>query len=86
MDNTVYKKTLKTKKIELINALNLLGNNITLRAKEKNNLINDLNKKVQDAFVDEEYKTKKNKDLNGLKSELNNILKDIDNIITNITT
>ncbi len=85
MDNTFYKKTLKAKKIELINALNLLGNNITARAREKNSLIGELNKKIQNVSADEQYKIKKNRELDSLKSELNNILKDIDSIITNIT-
>lgn len=85
MDNEFYKKTLKTKKIELIESLNTLGENITTKMKTKNNLINDLNKKVQNSSIDIEYKNKKNKDLDSLKSELNNILKDIDTIITNIT-
>ena len=85
MDNTFYKKTLKTKKIELIDALNMLGNNITSKIKEKNGLIKELNEKVKNVSVDEKYRIKKNKELDSLKSELNGILKDIDNIITNIT-
>ena len=85
MDNTFYKKTLKEKKIELIDALNLLGNNITAKVREKNSLIGELNKKIQNVSADEQYKIKKNRELDSLKSELNNILKDIDNIITNIT-
>lgn len=85
MDNTFYKKTLKAKKIELIDALNLLGNNITAKVREKNSLIGELNKKIQNVSADEQYKIKKNRELDSLKSELNNILKDIDNIITNIT-
>lgn len=85
MDNSNYKKTLKAKKIALIDALNLLGNNITAKIKEKNNTINKLNEKVENLFADEDYKIKKNKELDSLKLELNDILKDIDNIITNIT-
>ena len=85
MDNTFYKKTLKTKKIELIDALNTLGNNITSKIKEKNSLIKELNEKVKNVSIDEKYRIKKNKELDSLKSELNGILKDIDNIITNIT-
>ena len=85
MDNTVYRKALKVKKIELIEALNLLGNNVKSKVKEKNNTINKLNERVKNLFADEEYRNKKNKELDDLKLELNNILKDIDSIINNIT-
>jgi len=86
MDNTFYRDTLKAKKIKLIDALNVLGNNIALKIKEKNNVINALKQETKDASVDEKYKTDKNKELDNLKLELNNILKDIDNIINDVTT
>lgn len=86
MDNTFYRDTLKAKKIKLIDALNVLGNNIALKIKEKNNVINALKQETKDTSVDEKYKTDKNKELDNLKLELNNILKDIDNIINDVTT
>lgn len=87
MDNTAYKKTLKEKKIKLINALNVLGNNITSKLKAKNYTINDLNSKLSNTDLDyiAKYKSEKNKEFDVLKTELNDILKDVDKIIQNIT-
>ena len=63
-----------------------MGNNITNKLKEKNNIIKNINEKLNSNDLDyiAKYKTEKNKELDILKLELNNILKDIDNIITNI--
>lgn len=87
MDNVNYRNTLKNKKIELINYLDLLGKNITAKVKEKNKTIDDLNKKLQNTDLDyiAKYKNEKNKEFDLLKSELNSILADIDNIINDIT-
>lgn len=85
MDNENYKKILKEKKDDLINSLNLLDKNIRLKLEEKNNIIEELKKKNNNTLIEETYKIQKNKELDLLKLELNNILKDIDNIITNIT-
>lgn len=87
MDNANYSDTLKNKKIELINSLNLLGKTVTAKIKEKNKTIEDLNKKLQNTDLDyiAKYKSEKNKEFDSLKSELNSILADIDNIINDIT-
>lgn len=87
MDNTAYKKTLKEKKIKLINTLNVLGNNITSKLKAKNCTINELNAKLSNIDLDyiARYKSEKNKEFDNLKTELNDILQDVDKIIQNIT-
>lgn len=87
MDNGNQKDIINRKKNELIKSMNLLGNIIASKIKEKNNTIIGLNAKLENTDLDyiAKYKTKKNKEFDSLKSELNTILKDIDTIITNIT-
>lgn len=87
MDNTIYKNNLKTKKIKLIETLNLLGNNVAQKIKEKSKLIENLEINSKDIanLEIESYKKTKNKEFDDLKKELNSILNDVNNIITNVT-
>lgn len=79
MDEILYKSALKNKKNELINSLNLLGENISKKITEKNNIITALNKELSPKNSD------KTAELESFKEELNEILEDIDTIINNIT-
>lgn len=88
MDDANYKIILKDRKIQLINSLNLLGNTVKLKLKEKDDklaeLIKEKNRYVTSDNFDN-YKAAKNKELGGLKLELKNILQNIDSIVDNIT-
>lgn len=80
------KDVIKEKKATLINALDELSMNILNKLKSKNTEINNMqNYSVPDLDYIAKYKTEKNKEFDKLKSELNNIVNDIDNIIKNIT-
>ena len=60
--------------------------NILNKLKSKNAEINNMqNHSIPDLDYIAKYKTEKNKEFDKLKSELNNIVDDIDNIIKNIT-
>jgi hypothetical protein len=83
MENILYKSALKNKKNELINTLNLLADNISKKIIEKNNIIKALNKQIEENNPN--IFKEKNEELELLKSELENILNDIDTIIMNIT-
>ncbi len=77
---------IKEKKAILINALDELSMNILNKLKSKNAEINNMqNHSIPDLDYIAKYKTEKNKEFDKLKSELNNIVDDIDNIIKNIT-
>ena len=80
------KDIIKEKKATLINALDELSMNILNKLKSKNAEINNMqNHSIPDLDYIAKYKTEKNKEFDKLKSELNNIVDDIDNIIKNIT-
>lgn len=80
------KDIIKEKKATLINALDELSMNILNKLKSKNAEINNMqNHSIPDLDYIAKYKTEKNKEFDKLKSELNNIVNDIDNIIKNIT-
>lgn len=83
MDNILYKSALKNKKNELINALNLLAEDINKKIVEKNNIIKALNVKIEENSP--EKFIEKNKELDLLKQELNELLQEIDKIISSIT-
>ncbi len=85
MYNANYKNILKEKENNLIDALNLLDSSIKNTLKLQNDKILKLEQEIKDFKIDNSYKEEKNKEIDKLKLELNNILKDIDNIITNIT-
>lgn len=77
---------IKEKRAILINALDELSMNILNKLKSKNAEINNMqNHSIPDLDYIAKYKTEKNKEFDKLKSELNNIVDDIDNIIKNIT-
>lgn len=83
MDNILYKSALKNKKNELINALNLLAEDISKKIAEKNNIIKALNTEIEENSP--EKFIEKNKELDSLKKELNELLQEIDKIISSIT-
>lgn len=85
MYNANYKNILKEKENNLIDALNLLDSSIKNTLKLQNDKILKLEQEIKDFKIDNSYKEEKNKEIDKLKLELNNILKDIDDIITNIT-
>ena len=85
MYDTNYKNILKEKENKLVEALNLLDSSIKEKIELKDKKINELEENAKNFKVDDTYKEEKNKEINEFKLELNNILKDIDNIIANIT-
>lgn len=80
------KDIIKDKKTNLINALDNLNIIVLDKIKSKNEEIKNINKQPSfDLDYIAKYKTEKNKEFDLLKSELKNIVNDIDNIIKNIT-
>lgn len=88
MDDANYKIILKDRKIQLINSLNLLGNTVKLKLKEKDDKLTELLKEKKEYVTSDkfdDYKAVKNKELSSLKLELKNILQNIDSIVENVT-
>ncbi len=77
---------IKEKKTQLLNALDDLSITILNKIKSKNEeILNAQNTIKPDLDYLAKYKTEKNKEFDQLKSELNDIVNNIDNVIKNIT-
>lgn len=86
MNELNNKKIISEKKTILLNALDDLSITILNKIKSKNEEINNIQKHcTPDLDYLAKYKSIKNEEFDKLKSELNSIVNDIDNIIKNIT-
>ena len=86
MLETSNKNIIKSKKTDLVNALDNLSVIVFNKIKSKDEEINNIKKQPPfDLDYIAKYKTEKNKEFDLLKAELNSIVGDIDNIIKNIT-
>ena len=86
MLETRDKNIIKSKKTDLVNALDNLSIIVLNKIKSKDEEISNIKKQPPlDLDYIAKYKTEKNKEFDLLKAELNSIVGDIDNIIKNIT-